>query len=391
MADLPRLTLRDVGPIREANLEFGDLTVFVGAQATGKSIAAQMLAYAVDRQRIVQEMALYGLDWSADALTFWDLYLGEGMRSAIEGSKATWADVGGKQADVPTRLARPRAPKPLLDADRLFYIPAQRVLTMRDGWPKPFSGYALGDPYVVKAFSERTRTLLDEGRWAVEDKPLFPQTGRLKGALRDAVRDSIFGDFELAVDASTLQRRLVLRRGGTDLPYMVWSAGQREFVPLLVGAYWLLPPTKVSRRASVEWVVLEEPETGLHPRAVLATMLLVLEMMDRGYRVVLTTHSGQVLDVVWALREMAQSTPDARRLIEAMGARPTPLLQKVVQSAFEKQTRTYFFEQDGLVRDISALDPGSERTEEAGWGGLSGFSGSIADAVGDAIARSDQA
>lgn len=38
-----RLRLTNVGPIQEANIEFGDLTILVGPQATGKSIFLQFL------------------------------------------------------------------------------------------------------------------------------------------------------------------------------------------------------------------------------------------------------------------------------------------------------------------------------------------------------------
>ena len=37
------------------------------------------------------------------------------------------------------------------------------------------------------------------------------------------------------------------------------------------------------------------------------------------------------------------------------------------------------------MRDISVLDPGSDDDAISGWGGLSGFSGRIADIVGKAI------
>jgi hypothetical protein len=40
---MKRLTLRNIGPIKEADLRFGDLTVLVGPQATGKSISLQWL------------------------------------------------------------------------------------------------------------------------------------------------------------------------------------------------------------------------------------------------------------------------------------------------------------------------------------------------------------
>ena len=38
-----QLKLQKIGPIKDADLEFGDLTVFVGPQASGKSIALQWL------------------------------------------------------------------------------------------------------------------------------------------------------------------------------------------------------------------------------------------------------------------------------------------------------------------------------------------------------------
>lgn len=72
-------------------------------------------------------------------------------------------------------------------------------------------------------------------------------------------------------------------------------------MPLLLGLYWLLPPAKVRRRGALEWVVIEEPEMGLHPNAVSVVILLILELLQRGYRVCLSTHSTHVLDIVWAL------------------------------------------------------------------------------------------
>lgn len=387
----PRLTLTNVGPVKQADIVFGDLTVFVGAQATGKSIALQLLNYAVDSDTVVWEMVRYGLDWKGNYQQFWDLYLGEGMHSIWPGPNAgaTWRDLSSRTERPISTPRRPRKAEPPLREEKLFYIPAQRVLTMPDGWPRAFREYALGDPYVVKAFSERIRVLLDQGFRSSRTEALFPQTGRLKGALRDAVRDAIFHDFELALDVKTPRLRLVLRRGDIELPFMVWSAGQREFVPLLAGLYWLLPPTKTTRRGQVEWVVIEEPEAGLHPRAISTVMLLVLELMHRGYRVALSTHSPQVLDVVWAVQRMSETTADPHLLLDAFAVLASPKMLEVAKSAFGKHYRTYYFQRDGVVRDISNLDPGAEADEEADWGGLSEFSGRMADAVGEAVVRAE--
>lgn len=52
-----RLEVRNLGPIPEARLEFGDLTVFTGPQASGKSVALQLLKLVLD-EGIIREMLL---------------------------------------------------------------------------------------------------------------------------------------------------------------------------------------------------------------------------------------------------------------------------------------------------------------------------------------------
>jgi predicted ATPase len=49
------LKLFNIGQINEADLRFGDLTVFVGPQASGKSIALQFLKLVVDMGYVQEE------------------------------------------------------------------------------------------------------------------------------------------------------------------------------------------------------------------------------------------------------------------------------------------------------------------------------------------------
>ena len=74
-----RLQLKNIGQITNADIHFGDLTVFVGPQATGKSIALQFLKLVLDMGQIQEEMTRYGLDWSGELPRFFDAYFGEGM------------------------------------------------------------------------------------------------------------------------------------------------------------------------------------------------------------------------------------------------------------------------------------------------------------------------
>ena len=122
---------------------------------------------------------------------------------------------------------------------------------------------------------------------------IFPQTGRMNKTLRDAIAKSIFGDAEIRLDRSGLRKRIVLDIAGTQLPFMAWSTGQREFAPLLLGLYWLMPSGKVQKKDNINWVIIEEPEIGLHPQAISALLLVLLELLRRGYKVIVSTHSSK--------------------------------------------------------------------------------------------------
>ncbi len=377
----PTLRLRDIGPIREANLSFADLTVFVGPQASGKSIALQWLKLVLDVGQVQAQMRNYGLEWHERQSSFLDLYFGEGMHSVWhgKGSKIYW---DGKRWLLSKHIRRMGRRKD----ERAVLIPAQRVLTLRDGWPRPFSDYSPGDPFSVRWFSEKLRLLMERELGAGE--AVFPRANRLKKEYRRLLEQAVFGRFRLTVDSLRSQKRLVLAQadGQEPLPYMVWSAGQREFVPLLLGLYSLMPAARVSRRDRVEWAIIEEPEMGMHPRAITIVLLLVLELLHRGYRVCISTHSPQVLELVWALRVLSNTGAGPEELLRVFAAPKTPGLVEVATTALKKTCRVYYFEGDGgAVQEISELDPSAVNEEEATWGGLLEFSGRANETVAAAM------
>jgi hypothetical protein len=376
------LTLKNVGPIREAKVRFGDLTVLVGPQATGKSIFLQFLKLLLDAGPIFRTLRRYGQDWGKDTKTFLELYLGEGTGDLWRTgeSECSWHD-------TPLRLEDfVRSGKKAVE-EKSFFIPAQRVLALsRDGWLRAFSDYKPGDPYTVRDYSEKLRVLMESGLGRAE--AIFPQSRRLKVAIRNLLSASLFPGFQLELEKSGPQRRLILTDTGhsTRLPYMVWSAGQREFVPLLLGLYWLLPPTKIGRRGSIQWVMIEELEMGLHPRAIETMLFIVLDLLWRGYRVCLSTHSPHVLDLVWALRMLGEHGSDPRKILQLFAVKPTPTTLELGKAALTKTAKVYYFE-SGDTHDISALDPAARDQGEAGWGGLTAFSGRISDIVAGAVAE----
>lgn len=142
----PSLTVNSLGPIRSATMEFSDLTVLVGPQATGKSILVQLLKLLVDTAHIKYES--------------------------------------------------------------MFFIPAQRVLAMRDGWPQAFGYYDPGVPFTVREFSEELRLLMaDFGT----EGTLFPVPRRLKDEFRELLQRHVFPGFNLKVDTQRAQKRLPVR------------------------------------------------------------------------------------------------------------------------------------------------------------------------------------
>lgn len=378
-----QLRLQHVGPISEAELAFGDLTVLVGPQASGKSIALQILKLVVDKGRVQDEMARHGLDWARKLPDFLDAYLGEGMRGIWSSAKSEvwWRDQRVDMSKLAGQLKKTKH-------ETMFFIPAQRVLALRNGWPRPFSDYSPGDPFAVRQYSEQLRLFVEKELSGAGD--LFPQPRRLKREFRDLLTSQVFGDFHLRVDKLGPQKRLVLGGDGGALPYMVWSAGQREFVPLLLGMYWLMVATKTPRRNDIEWVVIEEPEMGLHPRAITVVLLMVLELLWRGYRICLSTHSPQVLEAVWTLRYLQDCKASASDLLSVFLAPNTSPMQKVASAALGKTLKVFYFDRtSGKSRDISELDPDDEEAGNAGWGGLMEFSGRANAAVAQAVANSN--
>ena len=202
---------------------------------------------------------------------------------------------------------------------------------------------------------------------------------------------SLFANFRLRVDKVGAQRRLVLGAEDHPLPFMVWSAGQREFVPLLLGLYWLMPPAKVARRGTIEWVVLEELEMGLHPRAISVLLLMVLELV--GARV-----SGLPFDALSpgarncrALRHLKENRASPRDLLGIFEASDTTPMRKLAENVMAKNVKVYYFDPaEGRTKDISGLEPESEEAGEGGWGGLTEFSGRANVAVARAVADADR-
>ena len=379
---MKRIHLTSLGQIPEADITFGDMTVIVGEQASGKSILLQLVKLILDTSDITRTLKTHGFDWRKEPKAFLPLYFGEGMEGIW--NSATQIAVDDAEFSLDKALSKRGRKK----AESLFLIPAHRAITLKDGWPRPFTDYAFGDPYVVKRFSEQLRQLMEAGLGSGESA-IFPQEGRMNKTLRDAIGKSIFAEAQVRLDKSGPRRRIVLDVADNRLPFMAWSTGQREFTPLLMGLYWLMPSGGARKKTGLDWVVIEEPEMGLHPKAVSALLLIFLELLKRGYKVIVSTHSPQILELIWAIRIIAnERSAPMKRLLNVLGLKPTPFSKKLAETGLEKTFKTYYFSrQESVVnvKDISTLDPGNPDEDVSDWGGLTLFSTKVSEMLTAAI------
>jgi putative AbiEii toxin of type IV toxin-antitoxin system len=375
------LRIENFGPIRKVEVPFADITVLVGPQATGKSLVLQWLKLAVDQGRILGALVEHGFSVRGNPADLLGLIFGgDYADGAFLPSEVSF---GGSRINL-RNIAGRRAGN---GEHRALFIPAHRALVMGNGWPLLFQQYGPDTPYVVREFSERVRKALTMRG----DSYVFPPSlRRFPREIQQKLDETLFHGgtvFATAMDPKFTRELKLVPVDGLHLSPMEWTAGQREVLPLLAALYLALPSSSDSRRRarSLEWVIVEEPELGLHPDGVLAIMALLLEVARRGYRLVLSTHSQLVLDVLWSMQQLEGKPQADRKLLQILGLRDTRAMRAFAHEVLGKgQSITYLsFKDDSKVRsnDITSLDPFSPNEAVAQWGGLLEHSTRIADVL----------
>lgn len=386
IAKKDRISVKNFGPIREVDIELGDLTVLIGAQASGKSLFLQMFKLIKDRTAILKSLENYGFVVNNKLENLLNRYLGEGLSSMwAEGSEFI---LNGKTY---TRKCFESVPKGN-PADKVFYIPAQRILSIADGRPKYFMEFSENDPFVLRKFSDTLRLFIQNGLG--NGGVLYPIPNRLKSTIKRMYDKAIFHGAKVVLDEKGGQRKIAMNVENMHLPLMTWSAGQKEFMPLLMAFYCLSgPPQNVVNRKEYEYIILEEPEMGLHPLAIQTIILQMIEFIHSGYKVIVSTHSPVLLEFVWAYNYLKNVPEDKRvgALCEVFGINSGESTPDFLSDVYEKDIKTYHFSRDvsGKVKakDISSLDVFSDDVAVNEWGGLTQFSSKANEVVSKYMAQ----
>lgn len=377
--------IMNFGPINNVDIHLGDLTILLGPQASGKTLFLQMLKLLIDKNHIIQTLARYNYVTDKQPDKILNYYFGDRLSSMWKKDTVVKAD--GKRHTKAFLMSQSAESA----IEEVFYVPAQRILSISDGRPKNFMEYDISSPYVLRNFSETLRLFFQNE--IGEDQTVFPLNNRLKGGLKKSFNESIFHGGHVVLDESSGQKKMRMQVGGSSLPFMTWSAGQKEFMPLLMATYCLTGPAiKTINRKQYKYVVIEEPEMGLHPKAIQAVIVQMLEFINVGYKVIVSTHSSVLLEFAWTFK-MIQRLPDNVRVEALCELFDVPInsnVTRIFKGVGNKDLKTYFFshEKKGVKSfDISSLDVTSGNVGESEWGGLSQFATKASDVVSKYISN----
>ena len=246
--------------------------------------------------------------------------------------------------------------KKLVDAvrEKIFFVPAQRSSAISEGRIL-LSRDFINSPYVLVKFSGYLQQFVKTQQY---------------GIIRESIKDYNFlKNAEINMRRTAGSPRLEMTVDNQTVPYMAWSTGQREFTPLLMALDYF---ESIDNK---EYIVIEEPELGLHPRAIIEFMFTVLKLMNSGVKVIISTHSSTPLDFVWTMNRLKhKGVKSFASLAEMFDFKIKD--KDFFDGLFEKEIKVYYFAPDKKTRkvhskDISSLDVESEDEDISNWGGMS--------------------
>lgn len=364
-----RLVIRDFGPIQSLDIELRDLTCFVGPQATGKSLAAQVLFFlssVQDYLDVVPEDVETPAEAALEAMGWWlgnevSVYVGPGTLLRWEGDVDTrrqaremrWrADGVELSRDLADALQpHQRRLQPELPSPRV-YIPGGRTLySYFPTYTRTFARAAREWPGYAQTFIE-TLGVTVRVLWKTAERHGHGQQTllehfapfnftfckqRIETILKGRVR---YGPDAVALDIG--RNRL--------LNAATLASGQMETWPV-----WAIVEALAYGLYSVQQICIEEPEAHLHPEAQRAMLEVIAHLANSGLRFLLTTHSPYV---VYAINTFLL----AYQALQA--GRPLPASVPLESALSAAKVAAYRFSEDGVVYNIADPELGLISEEE---------------------------
>jgi len=342
-----RLVIENFGPIKQADIDLRELTVFVGPQATGKSLAAQSAYFLRRYEDLLLSLSSNPCKATRSALEKWlgqdlsvyvmpktTLYWNSSEPDVQFANEVSWRT--GNMQISPSLKERYKTPASFQETE--IYIPAgrtlysflppyslvSRVLASQD-WPG----------FILNFYETLGRTI----NW-LRTEPEDPTHTRAEKFLEERVASIFKGKIHYGDE--TIQ--LKMQNGDMLSPTSI-ASGQMEIWP-----FWAIAEAGVkSPRFAAATIYFEEPETHLHPLAQRHVMEMVAYLVRNGTRFLLTTHSPYVL---YAINNFLMT----QKVLDTGNPLPEGSSEDIALRA--AQVSAYRFGVDGKVYDIMDRDIG---------------------------------
>ena len=358
------LTIRSFGPIQEAEIDARDLTIFVGPQATGKSLAAQVLYFLRGIEDVIlSNLTIFPQEFrtAESALKWWlgnplYVYIDAATRlrwNSTQMAREAIHEIKWDQNRIHLSEALQSKVRQLSDAVRLrddseemswnvpkqIYVPAGRILySFLPSYSPLYRRSAQQWPGYVLTFYETLGTVVtqlwqrkkQERRTSLEIGQ--PDESLVTDFVRRRIDAIIKGQIRYGTDT------ILLKVGNNQLHPTTIAAGQMETWP-----FWAI--VEAGLISDIQ-VYLEEPEAHLHPGAQRSVMEIIAYLVRRGTRFLLTTHSPYIL---YAVNNFLM----AQKVLDAGKSLPADVPSEIALRP--KQVAAYRFSSDGTVHDI--MDP----------------------------------
>ncbi|MGD0959807.1 MAG: AAA family ATPase [Methylomonas sp.] len=419
-----KISVTNLGPIKEATVELGGLTVFVGPNGTGKSYLGKVL-YGLQRHETLTT------SYFSNSEHFHQILFGKSLNSSQEAfEQLQQLTIANLQQAIPAlanlhaELFKDRLGEFFNDDSNLFadtkisfsnvYILSEEQLQIilkttieliktkphslnqlsREQviWPLCwnifwFSGGGFAEYFpaarsnFMLTYKALYRARADEhvGLEAISDKLLLASKGnqtRKTGTLirfdkptedfisclydldiskvgfsadiADKLQSRLYGEDQLLVmqpEGALPDFRYQVNNSESKLRLHLTSSMVTETSPLLIGLrHWVMLGSLV---------IIDEPESHLHPKAQQEIVNGLAEAVNNGLKVILITHSPYILSCVNNLikfNSLVQKYPDDEDVKKLKDANPDMV-------ALDKPVQAYHFGVDGMVKNI-VMDSG---------------------------------
>ncbi len=369
-----------LGPLRlnkKTPLEIGisPLTIFIGPQGSGKSLVSQLIYFFRDTSYLISNYSKESAPRDAvrevtsglrsGRLTGRDLttfiskgtvqvrYTQENMEQPEESRRCQKeislnsgdhyvTPLGQFEAEIyallAERFSRPSSPGKI--TPKAMFIPAERAFFSRflNSDSRVISSDAL--PFTMLEFSD----ILAQGRdiyleWQ-KQKNAPPEVNEIESLVKSALRGQV--RYEQAGPLSGTWQWMP-QDGERPTQIEMASSGQMEAWPMVFAAQTAFGRSDLERPTFIH---IEEPEAHLHPAAQIAMVQLLAYLVNKGFRVIATTHSLSILYTLNNLMAAYQMLSDKKyRNVPPNAIRLNP-----------KDVTAYLFTGEGVKEIMSNTD-----------------------------------